>query len=147
MRQKTNVSSGGDPIDVTDSISDEVKQIAIDAVKAIPGLLHAGVDIIINENRNIDAEGLVIEINPTAQIGGILYPLEGEARDIPKAIVDYYFPETKGFDTSKSKIYFDLVEVLEPLENRISIRSRGSPCTSRKLINEKVYCYWQRPKI
>ena len=137
LRQKTNVSSGGDPIDVTDTISDEVKQIAIDAVKAIPGLRHAGVDIIINENRDIDAEGLVIEINPTAQIGGILYPLKGKARDIPKAIVDYYFPETKGFDTSKSKIYFDLVEVLEPLENRSALEVEVAPAPQGQLSMRK----------
>src|SRR5699024_4867630 len=55
LREKTNVSAGGDPIDVTDKITEEMKQIAIDSVKAVPGLYHAGVDIIVNENAAIPA--------------------------------------------------------------------------------------------
>ncbi|WP_019378059.1 acylphosphatase [Virgibacillus halodenitrificans] len=127
LRQKTNVSSGGDPIDVTDTMPEEYKQIAIDAIKAIPGLFHGGVDIIVNENRTLAAPAVVIELNPTAQIGGILYPLKGKARNIPGAIIDYYFPETKGIDTDQSKVYFDLPTVLEPLENRSAIEVEVSP--------------------
>ncbi|WP_449355098.1 acylphosphatase [Virgibacillus natechei] len=121
LRQKTNVSSGGDPIDVTDDMPEEYKTIAINALKAVPGLCHGGVDIIINNNRTQNAPAVVIELNPTAQIGGILYPLKGKARNIPGAIIDYYFPETKGMDTTDSKIYFDLTTVLEPLENRSAL--------------------------
>src|SRR5690625_2141379 len=51
LREKTNVSTGGDPIDVTDEISEDIKKIAIDTVKAFPGLNHAGVDIIVNKNN------------------------------------------------------------------------------------------------
>lgn len=118
LRQKTNVSSGGDPIDVTDEMPDKYKQVAINALKAVPGLDHGGVDIIINEDSGL---AVVIELNPTAQIGGALYPLEGKSRNIPAAIIDYYFPETKGIDTSNSKFYFDLPTVLEPLENRSAV--------------------------
>jgi len=133
LREKTNVSSGGDPIDVLDTISDAYKQIAIDAVKAVPGLYHAGVDIIVNENRGLKAPAVVIELNPTAQIGGALFPLRGKARDIPKAIIDYYFPETKGIDTSDSKVYFDMINVLEPLENRAALEVEVSPAPMGKL--------------
>ncbi|GAA0468344.1 acylphosphatase [Alkalibacillus silvisoli] len=119
LREKTNVSSGGDPIDVTDTIPTEIKEVAVKALKAVPGLYHGGVDIIYDETTGIPP--VVIELNPTAQIGGILYPSEGKARDIPKAIIDYYFPETKGIDTSKSKVYFDLNAVLEPLTDRSAI--------------------------
>lgn len=121
LRQKTNVSSGGDPIDVTDDLPEAFAKIAIDSLKAVPGLFHGGVDIIVNENRGQEVPGVVIELNPTAQIGGALYPLRGKSRNIPGAIIDYYFPETAGMDTSKSKIYFDLLNILEPLENRSAI--------------------------
>lgn len=133
LREKTNVSSGGDPLDVTDKISTEIKQIAINAVKAIPGLYHAGVDIIINEGSNVKAPAVVLEINATAQIGGILYPLRGTARNIPAAIIDYYFPETKGMDTSKSKVYFDMSTVLEPMENRSALAVEVTPAPMGKL--------------
>lgn len=133
LREKTNVSSGGDPIDVTDETPDKVKQIAIDAVKAIPGLHHAGVDIIINEDPSIKQAAVVLEINPTAQIGGALFPLRGKSRDIPAAIIDYYFPETKGVDTSQSKIYFDMTAVLEPLEDRTALEVEVAPAPLGKL--------------
>lgn len=133
LRQKTNVSSGGDPIDVTETIPDSYKQIAIDAIKAVPGLLHGGVDIIVNDNRKMDVPAVVIELNPTAQIGGALFPLNGKSRDIPGAIIDYYFPETKGTDTSNSKVYFDLINILEPLENRSALEVEVAPAPMGKL--------------
>lgn len=121
LRKKTNVSSGGDPIDVTDELPNSIKEIAIKAINAIPGLYHGGVDIIVNEHLPPEEGAVVIELNPTAQIGGILYPIQGKARDIPAAIIDYYFPETKDFATKKSRVYFDLNAALEPLQNRSAI--------------------------
>src|SRR5690625_4041729 len=137
LREKSNVSIGGDPIDVTDEISDEVKQIAIDALKAIPGLYHGGVDIIINEGNVSRDIAVVLEINATAQIGGILFPLRGKARNIPAAIIDYYFPETKGIDTTNSKIYFDMSTVLEPMENRSALEVEVAPAPLGKLYAKK----------
>ncbi|MFD1609357.1 acylphosphatase [Oceanobacillus luteolus] len=141
LREKTNVSSGGDPIDVTDTIGDEYKQIAVDALKAIPGFIHGGVDIIINEDNEIDVPAVVLELNPTAQIGGALFPIEGKARDIPGAIIDYYFPETKGISTEKSKIYFDLINVLEPLENRAALEVEVAPAPQGQLYMRKYTVY------
>lgn len=137
LRQKTNVSTGGDPIDVTDDISEDIKQIAIDTVKTFPGLNHAGVDIIINENKNLKDPAYVLEINATAQIGGILYPLRGKARNIPAAIIDYYFPETKGMDTTNSKVYFDMSVVLEPMENRAALEVEVAQAPMDKLYARK----------
>lgn len=137
LREKTNVSSGGDPLDVTDEISSDIKKIAVDTVKAIPGLHHAGVDIIINENKYLKDPAYVLEINATAQIGGILYPLRGKARNIPGAIIDYYFPETKGIDTSMSKVYFDMSTVLEPMESRAALEVEVAPAPMGKLYARK----------
>ncbi len=133
LREKTNISIGGDPIDVTDEISDEMKQIAIQSINAIPGLYHAGVDIINDVDEDGNSLSYVIEINATAQIGGILYPLKGKARNIPKAIIDYYFPETKGIDTTNSKIYFDMSTILEPMENRSALEVEVTPAPLDRL--------------
>ncbi len=133
LRQKTNVSAGGDPLDATDDLSDEIKQIAIDALKAIPGFTHGGVDIIVNENRAQNVPAVVLELNPTSQIGGALFPLRGTARDVPGAIIDYYFPETADIDTKDSKVYFDFINVLEPLENRSALEVEVSPAPMGKL--------------
>jgi len=138
LREKTNVSIGGDPIDVTDELSKEIKDIAINALKAVPGLYHGGVDVIINTGNVSRDPAVVLELNPTAQIGGILFPLKGKARNIPKAIVDYYFPETKDIDTTHSKVYFDLSTVLEPLENRSSIEVEVVPAPQGKLYSRQL---------
>lgn len=92
LKTKNNVSSGGDSRDVTDELTDEIKEIAINATKAIPGLLQAGLDIIVDKEKNT---GVVLEINARPSIRNHLFPMEGKARDIPKEIIDYYFPETK----------------------------------------------------
>jgi acylphosphatase len=137
LRKKTNVSSGGDPIDVLDTIPEEYKQVAIQAVNAFPGLLHAGVDIMIHRNKKEGPKAVVIELNATAQIGGALFPLRGKPRDVPKAIIDYYFPETKGIDTSTSRVYFDMINVLEPLENRAALEVEVTPAPMGKLYAKK----------
>ncbi|WP_067841013.1 acylphosphatase [Amphibacillus sediminis] len=143
LKEKTNVSAGGDPIDVTDEIPDEMKQIAINAIKAVPELNHGGVDIIVDLTRpTLDA--VVIELNPTAQIGGILFPMEGKARDIPSAIVDYYFPETIGTQTDREKIYFDLNTVLEPLVNRSAQEVEVAPALVGKIYRR---CYVLKGKV
>ena len=138
LREKSNVSAGGDPIDVTDEIPDVMKQIAIDACKAVPGLYHGGVDIIVDIKNPIEKTAVVIELNPTAQIGGILFPMEGKARDIPSAIVDYYFPDTAGTITDREKIYFDLNTVLEPLQNRSAQEVTVAPALVGKIHTKRI---------
>ncbi|MDE5415820.1 acylphosphatase [Alkalihalobacterium chitinilyticum] len=137
LHEKTNVSAGGDPIDVTDKLAPEIKQIAINAVKAIPGLYHGGVDIIIDHSKPVEKSAVVIELNPTAQIGGILFPIKGKARDIPSAIIDYYFPETKEIGKEKPNIYFDFNTVLEPLQNRSAVEVEVAPAHVGKLYAKK----------
>lgn len=103
LSSKNNISTGGDPVDITDEVSDHIKQIAVDAVKAMPDLPNAGVDLLVDFDKK---EAVVIEINTQASIRSHLFPLTGEPRDVPKEIIDYYFPETK--DKPKNmNIYFD----------------------------------------
>src|SRR5699024_1973377 len=42
LKGQANISAGGDPIDATDDLDKKSKQLAIDAVKSIPNLHHAG---------------------------------------------------------------------------------------------------------
>ncbi|UOE93822.1 acylphosphatase [Alkalihalobacillus sp. LMS39] len=138
LREKTNVSAGGDPVDVTDELPEKIKEIAINAIQAVPGLYHGGVDIIVDLNKPIETSAVVIELNPTAQIGGILFPMKGRSRDIPGAIIDYYFPETIGVSTEKSNVYFDFNTVLEPLQNRTAVEVQVSPAPMGKVYGK---CY------
>ena len=138
LREKSNVSAGGDPIDVTDQLPIKIKDMAVNAIKAIPGLHHGGVDIIVgNNSEDKEVSAVVIELNPTAQIGGILFPIKGQARDIPSAIIDYYFPETKGLNSQHSNIYFDLNTVLDPLQSRSALEVQVAPAPLGRLYAKK----------
>lgn len=116
LRNNSNISSGGESIDVTEQISKELKELAIQATKAIPGLIQSGVDVMINEKENT---GAIIEVNTRPGIGGHLFPSKGKARDIPKAIIDYYFPDTKRREKS-SNFYFDYTSVKESLNSGLA---------------------------
>lgn len=124
LTDKTNISIGGDPIDVFDEISMEVKAAAVDALKAVPQFSHGAVDLIVHQETLMP---YIIELNPTANLGGLLYPIKGRARDIPKAIIDHYFPETIDDRRETSSVYFDYNEVLVPLKDKTAFRSTVVP--------------------
>ena len=116
LRVKCNIVFGGDSVDVTDKLPYHVKHTAIRAVKAIPGLNHAGVDILYNSGRP-DSEGVIIEINSMAEIGGHLYPLVGEPRDIPSALIDSYFPESTSHRDRHRFVFYDPESLKQTLKN------------------------------
>lgn len=137
LSDKSNISLGGDPVDVLDELPSEIKETAVNAIKAVPGLLHGAVDLIIHQDRPAHEAGFVIELNPTAQLGGLLYPIKGKSRDIPAAIIDYYFPETAALKVDKTQTYFDFQDVLEPLQSRDANTSTVTPSPLGKLYAKK----------
>src|SRR5699024_8776136 len=138
LSNKGNISLGGDPIDVLDDLTEDTKQVAVGALKAIPGFDHGAVDVIIERNEAGEESAYVIELNPTAQLGGILFPSEGKSRDIPSAIIDYYFPETKNVQTDKDKIYFDLKEALSPLQENVAVTTKVASFPQLKQLGLKL---------
>jgi len=141
LSDKGNISLGGDPIDQLDELAPNIKQLAIDSLKAIPDLVHGAVDIMVDQDNEGNSIGHIIELNPTAQLGGILFPLKGEPRDVPKAIIDYYFPETIGKETANKLMYFDFYDVLEPLISRQGTTATVTPAPSGKLYLKKYTVY------
>lgn len=124
LRSTSNLSIGGEPFDVTDEVSDEIKQLAVDSLKAIGNIPHAGVDIIIDPED--DTKGVVIELNPTAGITFHVFPYNGKMRDVPAKIIDYYFPETKG--EGKNNFLFDYKEATEMLKDGQYNQLQIAPC-------------------
>src|SRR5690625_5549062 len=72
LRKTSNVSTGGDPIDVTKQLTKEQTEIAVNASKEIPGLVHSGVDIIINTVTN---KTVVLEVNIMPEIGYYIFTI------------------------------------------------------------------------
>src|SRR5699024_6584429 len=87
--------------------------IAVRALNAIPELGHGGVDIMVNHETQ---EAIILEVNSQANIRLNLFPMEGKGRDIPKAIVDYYFPNTK--QNLSSPLFFDFGEIWRTLKHK-----------------------------
>ena len=106
LRNNGNISTGGDSIDATEELPQHVQNTAIQAVKTIPGLKHAGVDLIFDHTRP-DSPAVVIEINSMAEIGGHLHPGIGKGRDIPSALIDHYFPESTGAKQNHRMVFYD----------------------------------------
>lgn len=91
LAERTLSSDAGEKIDITEELSYKMKETAINAVKAVPGMFMSGLDLMIDHSRN---QGFVLELNANPNIAGHLYPMEGKPRGVHKAIIDHYFPET-----------------------------------------------------
>lgn len=109
LKGESNISAGGDSVDITEELSESVRRIAVEAVAAIPDLHHAGVDLIVNGDK-----GVVIEINSTGSTALHTFPLYGKQQNVAEKIIDYYFPETKGV-TISNLLFFDYRAILKQL--------------------------------
>ena len=100
-----NFSSGGVSQDCTDLVSQEVREASVAAVCAIPGIFHAGVDVIVNNA----GRPYVIEINHGPAVGSHHFPAEGVARDVAARIVDGHFPDSVA--SGRHNIFFNFKEI------------------------------------
>jgi len=95
LRENSNVSTGGDSIDVTDLIPDDYKKIAVDAVAAL-GVKICGIDLIIEDTEvpavDKNAYG-IIEANFNPSMYMHIYPYEGKSRRLTMHVLHYLFPE------------------------------------------------------
>lgn len=120
LRSAANASAGGDVVDVTDELPVRIKAAAVDAVRAIPGLFCAGVDVLFDrEATTLDHSYTVLELNAHPQIGVNMYPTQGIGQDAPKTILDICFPESSrsGMSGDLSLSLPRLREFLTPLRN------------------------------
>ncbi|SDJ27445.1 hypothetical protein [Natribacillus halophilus] len=92
-------------VDCTESVDPKFKEYAIKALNAIPGLPTGSIDMVINEEKN---EGIVNEINTKGEIMMHVFPFEGHAIDVPKHVLEYYFPNSK---SRNENFYFEFKPV------------------------------------
>lgn len=96
LRENSNISTGGDSIDVTDEFSDAYKQIAQQAVEAL-GAKISGIDLIIPD-KDIDpqtddqAYG-IIEANFNPAMHMHVYPFAGQGRRLTMNVLELLYPE------------------------------------------------------
>ncbi len=92
LRKNSNLSTGGDSIDVTDTMPDYYKDVAVRAAAAA-GLRIAGVDIIISDSdaEPSPANYIVVELNAPAMLSMHDFPYIGENRNVEKYVLDCIF--------------------------------------------------------
>ncbi|NCS97913.1 MAG: hypothetical protein GW762_04970 [Candidatus Pacebacteria bacterium] len=97
LRNVSNVSQGGDAIDYTDLVHPSVNEIALKAIKAIPGLSFAGLDMLSTDITmpQTDDSYVIIEINDSPGFDIHDYPYEGKNRHVARAFLFLMFPELK----------------------------------------------------
>jgi len=82
-----NVHAGGETVDVTELAHPDLLAMAVNAMRAIPGLGVAGVDLLAPDIGS--AEGaVVLELNVQANIRVHQCPAYGRPRDVAGAIID-----------------------------------------------------------
>ncbi|WP_087004358.1 ATP-binding protein [Brevibacterium yomogidense] len=151
LRGKVNADSGGDTVDVTSSLPDEVARVSVAAVRCIPGLFAAGVDILLarDDEGNIsrDDEGnicgvTVLELNANPQIAVNMYPSEGAGQDVPKVWIDQIFPESvRAGAPGEETLTFSLDAPLEALETGVADAVTLRPVPSSRLPHRTEYWF------
>lgn len=89
LRQNANISTGGIGKDVTNKVSQKLKDIAVKAAKII-GLKITGVDMIYNSKEN---KGYLLELNDCPGIDIHHFPALGKSREVASDIVEFLFKE------------------------------------------------------
>ena len=89
LRNNSNLSTGGDSIDVTDDMPDFYKDVAVKSAQAA-GLNIAGIDIIIGDmKRSPSTENyIVVELNAPAMLSMHDFPYKGKNRHVEKYVLD-----------------------------------------------------------
>ncbi|WP_071848045.1 hypothetical protein [Alkalibacterium sp. 20] len=91
IRDESNIASGGEGIDFTDTVHPKFNELAIKAIQAVPGFHYGGVDVIaddITEEPNATNYVLTeIEFSPGPLS---MFHWQGEQRDMANPILDFY---------------------------------------------------------
>lgn len=129
LRGKANISTGGDIVDVTEWLPSHIRDAAVRAVEAIPGLVSAGVDVMIKDATDSGtASYVVIELNPRAHLGGHMFPSDGPGHNAAGAFLDYYFPMSLQAQVkTHQRLSFRVDDVVAPLRQGSAKRVELAP--------------------
>lgn len=83
----SNLHLGGENVDVTDLAHPDLMELAVDAVRAVPGLGVAGVDLLAPDIGSVDG-AVVLELNVAANSRVHRCPAYGASRNPAAAIVE-----------------------------------------------------------
>lgn len=89
----SNTSFGGEVVEITDAVSEETRELALNSLAALPDMSCGGIDIMIRDFE--DKEPRVIEINPFPVLGLTTYPTYGEPQNPFKYFIEAFYTKDK----------------------------------------------------
>ncbi len=97
LRRVSNISQGGDAIDMTDQVHPSVKNIALKAIKTIPGLTFAGIDFMSKDitQKQTEDSYVILEINDSPGFDIHDLPYQGKNRHAAREFLYLIFPELR----------------------------------------------------
>jgi hypothetical protein len=111
----------GEPVDVTDEIQPRIATLAVDALRAVPGLPYGGVDLVVSGESGVGEAGtqraVVTQVDP-APTPAAHFPAQGRPRDVAGAILDHYLTAPRwrlARQTSHRTLAVHSAEAAEPL--------------------------------
>lgn len=91
LRNTSNLATGGDSVDVTDTVHPSFREVAVAALRAIPGMHYGGVDLLAHDlTRPASHENHVVTEIEYAPGPGPYFPVVGIPRDVGDAVLGFY---------------------------------------------------------
>lgn len=87
LRKNSNISTGGDSVDVTDIAHESYKRLAVQAARAVDAKI-CGVDIIIADSLDKEGDYRILELNFNPVLYIHNYPFQGKDRRVGEKILD-----------------------------------------------------------
>lgn len=127
----SNISNGGEMIDITDVVSDEIKMIAINSVAAIPGMYSGGVDIMMKDFK--DSSPRIIEINAWPMLQSTIYPTYGKACDPQGYFLNSFYAMDQFINKPKEIYNIDMAD--EYIRNFMQFQDLKIKLQSQQILN------------
>lgn len=120
LNSVSNVSQGGELIEITDIVSDSIKETSLDALAAIPGVQTGGLDVMMTSFK--DENPAIIEINTYPVFAIPTYPTFGNAKNPAES----YFESVISIDQfiNEPKYKYNIPDEEEYVRNYISFMKR-----------------------
>ena len=116
----SNTSLGGEMVDITEFVSPEIKEIAVDALAALPDMASGGVDIMM-ENFD-DKNPAVIEINAFPMLQSTIYPTYGPPTDPQAYFLNSFYSRDQFINDIDDKYHIE--DENEYLRNYLSFQEK-----------------------
>lgn len=131
----SNISNGGELIDITDLVSQEIKDFSLNVLAAMPGLYTGGLDIMIKSFDDISPT--LIEVNTFPVIALPTYPTYGPSRNPSK----YYYESIVVLDQLRNnpKYKYNIEDEEKYLTHYLNFNERKMKLLNKNYITIKDY--------